>query len=83
VVAAIGEHVFAAERIHVDDTTAPMLAPGLGRTRTGRLWAYARDERPFCGSATPAAIYFYSHDCGPEHPGSHLAGFPDLLRADG
>ena len=49
VVAAIRRHVFAAEKIHGDDTTVPVLAPGLGRTKTGRLWVYVRDDRPFCG----------------------------------
>ena len=58
VVAAIRRHVFAAEKIHGDDTTVPVLAPGLGRTKTGRLWVYVRDDRPFCGDAPPAAAYF-------------------------
>ena len=52
VVAAIRQHVFAAEKIHGDDTTVPVLAPGLGRTKTGRLWVYVRDDRPFCGAGT-------------------------------
>jgi transposase len=83
VVAAIQQHVFAAEKIHGDDTTVPVLAPGLGRTKTGRLWAYVRDDRPFRGDAAPAAAYFYSPDRGGEHPAAHLAGFTGFLQADG
>ena len=83
VVAAIQRHVFAAEKIHGDDTTLRVLAPGLGRTKTGRLWVYVRDDRPFCGVAPPAAAYFYSPDRGGEHPASHMAAFTGLLQADG
>jgi len=83
VVAAIRRHVFAAEKIHGDDTTVPVLAPGLGCTKTGRLWVYDRDDRPFCGSAAPAAAYFYSPDRGGEHPAAHMAAFTGLLQADG
>jgi len=83
VVAAIRRHVFAAEKIHGDDTTVPVLAPGLGRTKTGRLWVYVRDDRPFCGIAPPAAAYFYSPDRRGEHPASHMATFAGLLQADG
>jgi transposase len=82
VAAAIGKHVFAAEKIHGDDTTVPVLAPGLGRTKTGRLWVYVRDDRPFAGEAAPAAAYFYSPDRGGEHPAAHLASFTGLLQAD-
>ena len=81
--AAIRRHVFAAEKIHGDDTTVPVLAPGLGRTKTGRLWVYVRDDRPFCGDAPPAAAYFYSPDRGGEHPAAHMAAFTGLLQADG
>ena len=80
---AIRSHVFAAEKIHGDDTTVPVLAPGLGRTKTGRLWVYVRDDRPFCGPAPPAAAYFYSPDRGGEHPAAHLASFTGFLQADG
>jgi transposase len=58
----IRQHIFSAEKIHGDDTTVPVLSPGLGRTKTGRLWVYVRDDRPFCGTAPPAAGYFYSPD---------------------
>ncbi len=83
VAAAIRRHVFAAEKVHGDDTTVPVLAPGLGRTKTGRLWVYVRDDRPFAGEAAPAAAYFYSPDRGGEHPAAHLASFTGLLQADG
>src|SRR6201994_4778355 len=83
VVAAIRRHVFAAEKIHGDDTTVPVLAPGLGRTATGRLWVYVRDDRLFAGPAAPAAAYFYSPDRGAEHPAVHMVGFTGFLQADG
>jgi transposase len=83
VVAAIRRHVFAAAKIHGDDTTVPVLAPGLGRTATGRLWVYVRDDRLFCGPAAPAAAYFYSPDRGAEHPTAHMASFTGYLQADG
>ncbi|HZC57570.1 MAG TPA: IS66 family transposase [Xanthobacteraceae bacterium] len=76
----IKHHVFAAERLHGDDTTVPVLAKG--KTRTGRLWTYVRDDRPFGGAAPPAAIYYYSPDrCG-VHPERHLAGYSGILQAD-
>ncbi len=73
-------HVFAAERIHADDTTVPVLAKG--KTRTGRLWTYVRDDRPFAGPAPPAAAFFYSPDRGGEHPEQHLASYAGLMQAD-
>jgi hypothetical protein len=83
VVAKIRQHVFAAEKIHGDDTTVPVLAPGLGRTATGRLWVYVRDDRLFCGAAAPAAAYYYSPDRGADHPTAHMANFTGFLQADG
>src|SRR5882762_1945649 len=71
IVAGIQKHVFAAEKIHGDDTPVPVLSPGLGRTKTGRLWVYVRDDRPFCGTDPPAAAYFYSPDRGGAHPAAH------------
>jgi transposase len=65
------------------DTTVPVLTPGLGRTKTGRLWAYVRDDRPFCGDAAPAVVYFYSPDRGGAHPAAHMATFTGFLQADG
>jgi transposase len=82
IVAAIRAHVFAADKIHGDDTTVPVLEPGLGRTRTGRLWAYVRDDRPFCGEAPPAAAYFYSPDRTAARPAAHMANFTGFLQAD-
>ena len=76
----IRAHVFAAERIHADDTTVPVLAKG--KTRTGRLWTYVRDDRPFAGPDPPAAVFFYSRDRGGEHPEQHLAGYAGLMQAD-
>jgi transposase len=83
VVAKIRQHVFAAGKIHGDDTTVPVLAPGLGRTATARLWVSVRDDRLFCGPAAPAAAYFYSPDRDAGHPAAHLASFTGFLQADG
>ncbi len=82
VVEAIRRYVFAAEKIHGDDTTIPVLSPGLGRTKTARLWVYVRDDRPFCGEEPPAATYFYSPDRTAEHPAKHLVSFTGFLQAD-
>jgi len=79
-VTEIRTHVFAAERIHADDTTVPVLAKG--KTHTGRVWTYVRDDRPFAGPGPPAAVFFYSRDRGGEHPEQHLAGFAGLMQAD-
>jgi transposase len=80
---AVGSHVLAAERVFADDTTVPVLDPGRGSTKTGRLWCYVRDDRPFAGAAQPAVLYRYSPDRKGEHPRSHLAGFRGILQADG
>ena len=76
----IEAHVLAAERLHGDDTTVPVLA----RTKTdvGRLWTYVRDDRPFAGPAPPAALFRYSRDRRAEHPIGHLAGYGGILQAD-
>jgi transposase len=76
----IKAHVFAAERIHGDDTTVPVLAKI--KTQTGRLWTYVRDDRPFGGPDPPAAVFFYSADRAGIHPGQHLAGYSGILQAD-
>jgi len=73
-------HVLAAERLHGDDTTVPVLAKG--KTDTGRLWTYVRDDRPFGGNGPPAAIFYFSRDRGGEHPRSHLAHYTGILQAD-
>jgi transposase len=82
IVEGIRRHVFAAEKVHGDDTPVPVLSPGLGRTKTGRLWVYVRDDRPSCGTAPPAAAYFYSPDRSAQHPARHLASFTGFLQAD-
>jgi transposase len=79
-VEAIRAHVFAAERIHADDTTVPVWAKN--KCRTGRLWTYVRDDRPFGGPAPPAAALFYSPDRSGEHPEQHLANYAGLMQAD-
>jgi transposase len=76
----IKAYVFAAQRLHGDDTTVPVLAKV--KTRTGRLWTYVRDDRPFGGVDPPAAVYFYSPDRGGAHPEQHLAGYSGILQAD-
>src|SRR5689334_23012645 len=76
----VEEHVFAAERLHGDDTTVPVLARG--KTITGRVWTYVRDDRPFGGRAPPAAMFRYSRDRTAEHPNRHLAGYQGILQAD-
>ena len=76
----IKAHVFAAERIHGDDTTVPVLAKV--KCRTGRIWTYVRDDRPFGGEAPPAAVFFYSPDRAGIHPEQHLAGYCGILQAD-
>jgi len=80
---AVRAHVFAADVVHADDTTLPVLAPGLGKTKTGRLWTYVRDERPAAGEAAPAVWFAYSPDRKGEHPLEHLANFRGILQADG
>jgi transposase len=79
-VVLIAAHVLAAERIHGDDTTVPVLARG--KTITGRLWVYVRDDLPFGGRAPPGAIFYYSPDRGGKHPCSHLKHYAGILQAD-
>jgi transposase len=76
----IRAYVFTAERIHADETTVPVQAKG--KTRTGRLWTYVRDDRPFGGVGPPAAAFFYSPDRGGVHPEEHLASYCGLMQAD-
>src|SRR5260370_37757404 len=73
----------SAEKLHADDTPVPVLAPGNGKTKTGRLWTYVRDDRPW-GDKTPPAVWFaYTPDRKGEHPQAHLREFTGTLQADG
>ena len=83
-VEALAAHVFSGDRLHGDDTPVPVLAPGNGKTRQGRLWVYVRDGRPAGDDQTPpAACYRYSPDRKGIHPQRHLASFAGVLHADG
>jgi hypothetical protein len=75
--------VLSSPKVVADDTTLPVLDPGRGRTKTGRLWCYAVDNRPWSGPGHPAATYAYSEDRKDEHPATHLKGFRGLLQVDG
>jgi len=77
---AIGKHVHAAERLHVDDTTVPVLARN--KCRTGRLWAHVRDDRPFGGEAAPAAVFYYSPTREGKYPEQQLAAYTGICQAD-
>jgi transposase len=79
---AIGKHVFAGRKLHADDTPMPVLAPGNGKTKTGRLWTYVRDDRPAGEQAAPAVWFAYSEDRRGEHPRQHLKNFTGALQAD-
>ena len=80
---AIGKHVFAGAAIHTDDTPVPVKAPGTGKTKTGRIWTYLRDERDWQGNAAPAAFYRYSLDRKGMRPQDHLKHYEGSLHADG
>jgi transposase len=73
-------YVMAAERLHGDDTTVPVMA--LGKCDTGRCWVYVRDDRPFGGADPPAAMFYYSRDRSGAHPQAHLASYAGILQAD-
>jgi hypothetical protein len=75
--------VLASPKVFADDTTLPVLDPGRGRTKTGRLWCYAVDNRPWRGPGHPAAAYVYSEDRKADHPADHLKDFRGLLQVDG
>jgi hypothetical protein len=82
-VEALRRHVMAAQKLHAGDTPVPVLAPGNGKTKTGRLWTYVRDDRP-AGDQTPPAVWFaYTPDRKGEHPQTHLGKFMGTLQADG
>jgi transposase len=80
---ALTAEIMASDTLHVDDTPVPVLAPGAGKTKTGRLWTYVRDERPFGGELPPAALFVYSPDRKGEHPRAHLKHFRGVIHADG
>jgi hypothetical protein len=82
-VIVLERYVLTAGKLHADDTPVPVLAPGQGRTKTGRLWAYVRDDRPAAGPDPPAVVYRYSPDRKGERPQSHLSTFTGILQADG
>ena len=73
----------SSTRLFADETTAPVLDPGRGRTKTGQLWAYARDDRPWAGVDPPGVVYVYAPDRKAERPIAHLAGFKGVLQVDG
>jgi transposase len=79
---AVGRYVLAAEKVHTDDTPVPVLDPGRGKTKTGRLWTYVRDDRPAASRDPPAVWYRYSPDRKGEHPQAHLKRFRGILQAD-
>jgi transposase len=76
-------HIRASTKIFADETTAPVLDPGRGRTKTGQIWAYARDDRPWGGADPPAVAYVYAPNRKAEQPMAHLAGFAGVLQVDG
>lgn len=81
-IAALNRYVLGGDKVHADDTPVPVLAPGQGKTKTGRLWTYVRDDRP-AGAADPPAVWFaYSPDRKGEHPQAHLKDFCGILQAD-
>jgi len=79
---ALRKHVLSASKIHADDTPVPVLAPGNGKTKTGRLWTYVRDERPAGEDAGPAVWFAYTPDRKGERPRQHLKNFKGALQAD-
>lgn len=81
-VAALQRHVLAGQKLHADDTPVPVLAPGDGKTKTGRLWTYVRDDRPAGDECPPAVWFAYSPNRRGEHPQAHLKSFKGILQAD-
>ena len=79
---ALARYVMAAHKLHADDTPVPVLEPGRGRTKTGRLWTYVRDDRPAASEEPPAVLFRYSPDRRGERPRGHLARFSGILQAD-
>ena len=80
-VGALKDYVLSSNKLHADDTPVPVLQPGRGKTKTGRLWTYVKDDRP-AGSTDPPAVWFaYSPDRKGEHPATHLKDFSGVLQA--
>ena len=77
------EQLKQSTKLFADETTAPVLDPGRGRVKKGQLWAYARDERPWAGTAPPGVAYVYAPDRKHARPAEHLAGFSGILQVDG
>ena len=80
---AVARHVLKGQALFADDTPVKLLAPGSGKTKTARLWAYVRDERPWAGEAPPAAWYQFSPDRKGVRPNTHLANYTGFMHADG
>ena len=80
---ALQRYVLRAEKLHGDDVPVPVLEPGNGKTKTGRLWTYVRDDRPAGSQAAPAVWFAYSPDRKGEHPARHLSSYKGILQADG
>lgn len=80
---SLGRYVMSAQKLHADDTPIPVLAPGTGKTKTGRLWTYVRDDRPSGSTDPPAVLFRYSPDRKGERPREHLKEFRGILQADG
>jgi len=80
---ALRRYVLDAEKLHGDDVPVPVLAPGKGKTKTGRLWTYVRDDRPAGSESAPAVWFAYSPDRKGEHPAEHLKNYKGILQADG
>ncbi len=83
IVEAMRRYVLQAAKLHGDDIPVPVLAPGNGKTKTGRLWTYVRDDRPGGDTTAPGVWFAYSPDRKGEHPQQHLSGFTGTLQADG
>jgi len=80
--AALERHVTSGSKLHADDTPIPVLSPGSGKTKTGRLWTYVRDDRPAGENTAPAVWFTYSEDRKGDHPRRHLKNFHGALQAD-
>ena len=81
-VGVLKDYVLSADKLHADDTPVPVLQPGRGKTKTGRLWTYVKDDRPAGGTDPPAVWFAYSPDRKGEHPATHLKDFSGVLQAD-